>query len=84
MIHFAWNSAVADILDPSQGEVTAVKLRNVKSDEETIKPVAGVFIGIGHSPNTAIFRGQIDLNENGYIITHDGSKTNIPGVFARW
>jgi thioredoxin reductase (NADPH) len=81
-IHFAWNSAVLDILDPSHGEVTAVSLQNVKSSEETVKPVAGVFIGIGHSPNTSVFRGQVDVNENGYIITHDGSKTNIPGVFA--
>jgi thioredoxin reductase (NADPH) len=81
-IHFAWNSAVADILDPSQGEVTGINLQNVKTGEEAVKPVAGVFIGIGHSPNTSAFRGQIDLNENGYIITHDGSRTNIPGVFA--
>lgn len=81
-IHFAWNSAVLDILDPSQGEVTAVSLQDVKSSEETVKPVAGVFIGIGHSPNTSVFRGQVDVNENGYIITHDGSKTNIPGIFA--
>lgn len=81
-IRFAWNSAVTDVLDPSQGEVTGVRLQNVKSSEELTKPVAGVFIGIGHSPNTAVFRGQIDLNESGYIITHDGSKTNIPGVFA--
>jgi len=81
-IHFAWNSAVTDILDSSQGEVTAVSLQDVKSSEKTVKPVAGVFIGIGHSPNTAVFRGQIEVNDNGYIITHDGSKTNIPGVFA--
>jgi thioredoxin reductase (NADPH) len=81
-IHFAWNSVVADILDPSQGEVTGINLQNVKTGEEAVKPVAGVFIGIGHSPNTSVFRGQIDLNENGYIITHDGSRTNIPGVFA--
>ena len=81
-IHFAWNSAVTDILDPRQGEVTAVKMQNVRNNEESLKPVAGVFIGIGHSPNTAVFGGQIDLNESGYIVTHDGSKTNIPGVFA--
>lgn len=81
-IRFAWNSAVADILDPGQGEVTGVKLKDVRNGEETLKPVAGVFIGIGHSPNTAIFRGQLTLNETGYIVTHDGSKTNVPGVFA--
>jgi len=81
-IRFAWNSHVADILDPSQGEVTGVKLQDVRNGSEIFKPVAGVFIGIGHSPNTAVFRGQIDLNDNGYITTHDGSKTNVPGVFA--
>ena len=81
-IRFAWNSAVSDILDPSQGEVTGVMLKDVKTGEEGLKTVAGVFIGIGHSPNTAIFRGQLDLNSAGYITTHDGSKTNVPGVFA--
>src|SRR5215469_11616516 len=81
-IRFAWNSQVADILDPNQGEVTGVKLQDVRSGSEDLKPVAGVFIGIGHSPNTAVCRGQLDVNENGYVITRDGSKTNIPGVFA--
>lgn len=81
-IRFAWNSAVTDILDPNQGEVTGVRLTDVKTGAESLKPVAGVFIGIGHSPNTAIFRGQLELNDTGYIVTHDGSKTNVPGVFA--
>ncbi len=81
-IRFTWDSHVKDILDPDQTEVTGVRLQNVKTGEESFKPLSGVFIGIGHSPNTAIFKGQIDLNESGYIITHEGSKTNIPGVFA--
>ncbi len=81
-ISFTWDSAVTDILDPEQTEVTGVRLQNVKTGEESFRPLAGVFIGIGHSPNTSIFRGQIDLNDSGYIITHDGSKTSIPGVFA--
>jgi thioredoxin reductase (NADPH) len=81
-IRFAWNSTVSDILDASRGEVTAVKLRNVKSGEENLKPVAGVFIGIGHSPNTELFRGQLELNDTGYIVTHDGPRTAIDGVFA--
>jgi thioredoxin reductase (NADPH) len=81
-IRFTWDSTVTDILDPAQTEVTGMRLQNVKSGEESVKPVSGVFIGIGHSPNTKVFQGQIDLNESGYIITHDGSKTNIPGVFA--
>ncbi len=77
-----WNSVVTDILDADKGEVTGVKLQRVKSGEETFKPVAGVFIGIGHSPNTALFRGQLEMNEVGYLVTHDGSKTSVPGVFA--
>ena len=81
-IRFAWNSAVTEIQDPSRGEVTGVALRDVKSGEARVQAVAGVFIGIGHSPNTAVFRGQIDVNENGYILTHDGSKTSVKGVFA--
>lgn len=81
-IRFTWDTNVKDILDPRQTEVTGVQLQNVKTGEESFKPLSGVFIGIGHSPNTAIFRGQIDLNESGYIVTHDGSRTNIPGVFA--
>jgi len=81
-IRFTWDSTVTDILDPKQTEVTGVQLQNIKTGAESFKPLSGVFIGIGHSPNTAIFRGQVDLNESGYIITHDGSKTNIPGVFA--
>jgi thioredoxin reductase (NADPH) len=81
-IRFAWNSGVTDILDPDRGEVSGVKLTDVKTGQEKLKPVAGVFIGIGHSPNTAVFRGQIELNDRGYIVTHDGSKTNVPGVFA--
>ena len=81
-IRFAWNSTVLQIQDPSRGEVTGVALRDVKSGEERFEPLAGVFIGIGHSPNTAVFRGQIDVNENGYIITPDGSTTSVKGVFA--
>ena len=81
-VRFTWDSTVTDILDPAKTEVTGVRLQNVKTGEESDKALSGVFIGIGHSPNTAVFKGQIDLNESGYIITHDGSKTNIPGVFA--
>jgi thioredoxin reductase (NADPH) len=81
-IKFIWNSTVTDILDPAQGEVTGVKLKNVKTGAETFKPCHGVFIGIGHSPNTKLFQGQLEMNEVGYLITHDGSKTSLPGVFA--
>jgi len=81
-IKFHWNSKVEDILDSDKREVTGIKLRNVKTDEETLKPVHGVFIGIGHEPNTSLFRGKLDMDDLGYLITREGSKTNIPGVFA--
>jgi thioredoxin reductase (NADPH) len=81
-IKFIWDSAVVDVLDVDRGEVTGVKLKSTKTGDETIKSCDGVFMGIGHSPNTSLFRGQLDMNEVGYLITHDGSKTNLPGVFA--
>ena len=77
-----WNSVVTDILDPNKGEVTGVKLRNVQTDEETLKSCDGVFIGIGHSPNTSLFRGQLEMDELGYLKSGNGTKTNVPGVFA--
>jgi thioredoxin reductase (NADPH) len=81
-INFIWDSLVADVLDVNRGEVTGIKLKNIKTGDETIKSCDGVFMGIGHSPNTSLFRGQLEMNEVGYLITHDGSKTNVPGVFA--
>jgi thioredoxin reductase (NADPH) len=81
-IKFIWNSQVSDVLDVDRGEVTGIKLKDAKTGQETIKDCHGVFIGIGHSPNTSLFQGQLEMNETGYLITHDGSKTNVPGVFA--
>ncbi len=81
-IHFCWNSVVEDIMDPDLGKVTSIKLKNVKTGELTIQKCDGVFIAIGHSPNTAIFKGQLDMNELGYIITNSGTRTSVPGVFA--
>ena len=81
-IKFIWNSVVTDVLDPEKGEVTGVKLRDVKKQEEILKPTDGVFIGIGHSPNTALFRGQLEMDDLGYIVTRKGSQTSVPGVFA--
>jgi thioredoxin reductase (NADPH) len=81
-VKFVWDSLVLDVLDVERGEVTGIKLKDAKTGDETIKNCDGVFIGIGHSPNTSIFRGQLEMNETGYLITHDGSKTNVPGVFA--
>lgn len=81
-IKFIWDSAVVDVRDVTRGEVTGVRLRNIKTGDETDKNCDGLFIGIGHSPNTALFQGQLEMNEVGYLITHEGSKTNVPGVFA--
>ena len=81
-IHFIWDTVVEDILDVNKGEVTAAKLRNVKTNEATEKPVSAVFVAIGHIPNSKIFQGQLDMDSEGYLNTHDLVKTKIPGVFA--
>ena len=81
-IKFVWNSVPTDILDPAKGEVTGVKLRDTKTGDETVKACDGVFIGIGHSPNTRLFAGQLEMNEVGYIVTRGGAKTSVAGVFA--
>ncbi|MBI4481196.1 MAG: thioredoxin-disulfide reductase [Acidobacteria bacterium] len=81
-IHFIWDSVVEDIMDAAKGEVTGAKLRNVKTNEVTEKPVSAVFVAIGHIPNSKIFAGQLDMDSEGYLKTHDLVKTKIPGVFA--
>ena len=81
-IEFAWNSEVEDILDVKKGEVTAMVLRDIQTGERTELPVEGVFVAIGHTPNTSLFKGQLELDANGYIVTHHGTHTSIPGVFA--
>ncbi|MFB3920685.1 MAG: thioredoxin-disulfide reductase [Terriglobia bacterium] len=77
-----WNSVITDILDPSKGEVTGVKLKDTRTGEETLRACDGVFIGIGHTPNSALFRGQLEMDDIGYLKTHDGPKTSVAGVFA--
>jgi thioredoxin reductase (NADPH) len=81
-ISFVWNTAVTDIKDVTKGEVTGLVLTNLQTGAVSELPVDGVFIAIGHVPNTALVKGAIDLDETGYIKTHSGSRTNIPGVFA--
>jgi thioredoxin reductase (NADPH) len=81
-ISFLWNTVVTEILDMDKNDVTAIRTRNVKTGEESILPMDGVFVAIGHNPNTAPFEGQLDLDPNGYILVRDGSKTSVPGVFA--
>jgi thioredoxin reductase (NADPH) len=77
-----WDSVVTEVLDVKQDKVTGVKLKNLKTGAESVLNCAGVFIAIGHVPNTDIFKGQIELNESGYIIPKKGTMTNVPGVFV--
>lgn len=79
-IEVIWNNKVIDIL--GENDVTGVKLENTISKEISDMPIDGVFLAIGHKPNTDLFKNIIDLNESGYIITKNGTNTNIPGVFA--
>jgi len=81
-IEFAWSSVVEDVLDVTKGEVTAVVLRDVVTGERREIPVEGVFVAIGHTPATALFAGQLQMDAQGYIVTHQGSRTSVPGVFA--
>ena len=81
-ISFEWDSEVASVSDPAQGVVTAVRLRNLKTNAEHDLAVDGLFLAIGHVPNTSLFKGQLEMDEAGYLITRDGTKTNVPGVFA--
>ena len=73
---------VEDITDVSKGGVETMVLRNAQSNEVSTLPVSGVFIAIGHVPNTRVFRSKLDMDENGYLITHHGSRTKVPGIFA--
>jgi thioredoxin reductase (NADPH) len=77
-----WNSVVTEILDVKQDKVTGVRLKNLKNDAEQVLDCAGVFVAIGHVPNTQLFKGAIDMDENGYIIPKRGSETNVTGVFV--
>ena len=83
-IRFIWNAAVAEVLgDPDREGVTGVVLQDVVTGERRELPCEGLFIAIGHQPNTALFRGQLTEDENGYIVTHGRSThTSVDGVFA--
>ena len=70
------------MLDPKQDKVTGVKLRNLKTGVESVLCCAGVFVAIGHSPSTEVFKGQIEMDANGYVIPKKGTMTNVPGVFV--
>ena len=77
-----WDSVVTEILDVKQDKVTGVRVQNLKTEEEKVIDCAGVFVAIGHIPNTQLFRGVIDMDDVGYIIPRRGSATNVPGVFV--
>ena len=81
-IDFIWDTVLEEVLGVEEGDVKGVRLRNVKSNEVIERPIDGVFMAIGHKPNTGPFVGQLEINEAGYIVTHDGTKTSVPGVFA--
>jgi thioredoxin reductase (NADPH) len=77
-----WNSAVTEVLDVKQEKVTGVRLRNLKTNAESVLECSGLFVAIGHIPNTQLFKGVIEMDENGYIVPRQGTATNVPGVFV--
>jgi thioredoxin reductase (NADPH) len=79
-IEFVWNHVVDDVL--GENSVEGVVLRNVETDETSTLAVTGLFVAIGHKPNTDLFKGQLEMEDTGYLVTHDGTKTNVEGVFA--
>jgi thioredoxin reductase (NADPH) len=81
-IRFVTPAVVEEVTDVEKNSVEGIRLRNPDTGEAATLAVEGVFVAIGHDPNTKVFRGQLDMNESGYLITHDGAKTNVPGVFA--
>jgi thioredoxin reductase (NADPH) len=81
-IRFIWDSELQEVRDVTKGEVTGVIVRNRLTGDLSEHAVDGVFVAIGHSPNTELFRGQLEMNPSGYIITHAGTRTSVPGVFA--
>ncbi len=81
-IKFIFDSAVEDVLDADKGEVTALKVKDLKTGQVKELPADGVFVAIGHQPNTDLFKGQLALGRGGYIASADGVTTSVPGVFA--
>jgi len=82
-IEFVWDTVVEEVLHPDKGKVTAVALRNLKTGARWEAQVDGLFVAIGHEPNTAVLGGQVDLHPNGYVKVVPGTtETSVPGVFA--
>ena len=81
-IAWLWNTVITEILDGGRNEVSAVRIRDVATGKEETRSIDGVFVAIGHEPNTKIFEGQIELDGQGYVVVRDGSRTSVNGVFA--
>jgi thioredoxin reductase (NADPH) len=81
-ITMVWNSVVEEVLDVAQDQVTGVRLKNTVTGEVSTLDCAGVFVAIGHVPNTQIFQDKLDMTDAGYLVLGEGSRTNVPGVFA--
>ncbi len=77
-----WDSEITEILGGTEGRVSGISLKNNKNGKESKLDCAGVFIAIGHTPNTQIFQGQLDMDDSGYILRGEGSRTNVKGVFV--
>jgi thioredoxin reductase (NADPH) len=81
-IQTIWNTAITSYKTDETGEVSGVQLKNIETGETSTLGVKCVFIAIGHTPNTTPFRGKLEMDANGYLIHQEGSRTNMPGVFA--
>ncbi len=81
-IGFIWDSEVVEIKDPAQKKVTGVVLKNLKTGATSEVKCDGIFMSIGHTPNSELFKGKLELDPKGYIVVHDGTHTSVPGVFA--
>lgn len=81
-INFVWDSVIERIHDPAAKRVTGITLHNLKTDQRSEMDLQGVFVAIGHKPNTALFAGQLNMDANGYLITEHDVRTNVYGVFA--
>jgi thioredoxin reductase (NADPH) len=79
-ITFRWNTVVDELVGDTKLE--GVRVRDVLTDEQSLLPVTGMFVAIGHKPNTDLFKGQLEMEDTGYLVTHDGTRTNVDGVFA--
>ena len=81
-ISFEWDTEVEEVSDPAEGVLSRIKLHNLLTGARKDLAVEGLFVAIGHIPNTSLFKGQLEMDENGYLVTHAGTRTNVRGVFA--